>query len=195
MPMSTAGNCSSGAQRPPQPPSGPSGGFSGFTLLELLVVLVVLAGVALLAAPKLERFLQENALRTTTRQFIGLVQQTAELARQEQRRYVLRYDARQHALVAEPADTAGQGRGSGKGRVRSLKLPDTVRLLALGPRQERVSGGEPRLYISGQGYTEPALISLEVTRGDRLSLVLSPFLGKIRVVDGDVDARAEKLFR
>lgn len=191
MPMSTAGNCSSGTQGMGKRPVK---AFSGFTLLELLVVLVVLAGVAALTAPKLERFLQEDALRTAARRAIGLVQQAAELARQERRPYVLRYDAHRHALVAEPADSAGQG-GKG-GRVRSLHLPDTVRLLALGPRQERSAGGEPRLYISGQGYTEPALISMGAARdGNRLSLVLSPFLGKVRVVDGDVDVRADKLFR
>lgn len=164
----------------------------GFTLLELLVVLVLLAGLTALTAPKLARFLREDALRTATRQTIGLLQQTAVLARQGQRLYVLRYDAGRHALVAEPADGAGQRQG----RARSLQLPQTVRLLALQPRRERPVEGAPHLYVSGKGYAEPALISMASAEGgERLSLVVPPFLGTIRVVDGDVDVRAAKLFR
>ncbi len=166
----------------------------GFTLLELLVVLVLLAGLTALTAPTLTRFLQEDALRTATRQSIGFLQQTAALARQEQRLYVLRYDAGRHALVAEPADGAGQRQG--RTRTRSLRLPQTVRLLALQPRQERPVEGAPRLYISGKGYAEPALISMaSAEERERLSLVVSPFLGTVRVVDGDVDVRAAGLFR
>lgn len=177
---------------------------AGFTLLELLVVMVLIALAGALTLPKLQFFLQGDSLQTSARKTIGFVQQSAQLARQEQRRYVLRYEGKEHILVAEPLAAAGtQVSQAGQvaqsaGRGRNLHLPQGVRLLDIRAknRDQHRQQEPPRLYISGKGYAEPALITLAAEDGGaQLSLVISPFLGRIEVVEGYVDLAAAGLFR
>lgn len=172
---------------------------AGFTLLELLVVMVLIAFAGALTMPKLQLFLQGDELETSARKAIGLVQQTAQLARQQQRQYVLRYAAVEHVLVAEPVAAPARQNpkaGNASERVHSLHLPQTVRLVSLRTRFEgQRRQQQPRLYISGKGYAEPALIILANEDGGQLSLVVPPFLGRIQVLEGHVDVAAAGLFR
>ena len=198
--MSTTGNCN----RPAVVPFCSNARSAGFTLLELLVVVALIALIGALGMPKLQLFFEGDALQASARQCIGLVRQSAQLARQQQQAYVLRYASAQHALVAEPADTTGTARAdrrqAGKtGQVRSLRLPESVQLAAIYPKkrqQTRQRGQEQRLYITSQGYSEPAVIVLSARDGkEQLSLVASPFLGRIKVVEGYADPASAALFR
>lgn len=198
--MSTTGNCN----RPAAVPFCSNARPAGFTLLELLVVVALIALIGALGMPKLQIFFEGDALQASARQSIGLVRQSAQLARQQQEAYVLRYVSAQHALVAEPAnavDAAGHGRQQAKksGQVRSLRLPESVQLAAIQPKQPQMAkqrGQEQRLYITSKGYSEPAVIVLAARGGkEQLSLVASPFLGRIKVVEGYADPASAELFR
>ncbi len=179
-------------------------GSSGFTLLELLVVVALIALVGALAMPRLQIFLQGDALQASARQTIGFLQQTAQLARQERQAYTLRYAGEQHALVAEAVEAARlqkRNKGQNPGRARSLRLPETVELAGIHSRErqharQKERGQEPRLYINSKGYSEPALIVLAARDGKRqLSLAASPFLGRVKVVEGYADPASAELFR
>ncbi|MGI6639239.1 MAG: prepilin-type N-terminal cleavage/methylation domain-containing protein [Desulfobulbus sp.] len=171
---------------------------AGFTLLELLVVMVLLALLGSMAAPSLQAFIQGDVLRSAARQSIALVQQAGQLARQQQRPYLLVYEEGKHAFVLKPADTVarqGNSHGTGPGRSHSLRLPATVQLTAISVQHSGQSSTTASLYLSSQGYVAPTLIILEAEDGRRLSLVVSPFLGKIKVVEGYVDPTTTALFR
>ncbi len=176
---------------------------AGFTLLELLVVMVLLALLGSMAAPRLQAFIQGDVLRGVARQSIALVQQAGQLARQQQRPYLLGYEKGRHALVLKPADTAVIGGAArqdnshdvGPGRSHSLRLPAAVQLTAISVQHSGQSSTTASLYLSSQGYVAPTLIILEAEDRRRLSLVVSPFLGKIKVVEGYVDPTTTALFR
>lgn len=195
--MSITGNCNRVVT---YSESRPDAGAAGFTLLELLVVMVLIAFAGALTLPKLQFFLQGDSLHTSARKTIGFVQQAIQLARQEQRMYLLRYEENAHILVAEPVAAAAQQVGQAaqnSGRVRSLHLLQTVQLVDIRAknRDQRRQQEPPRLYISGKGYTEPAFITLAAEDGAQLALVISPFLDRIEVVEGHVDLATAGLFR
>ena len=206
--MSTTGNYSNRAGLQGCS-SGRSPGCAGFTLLELLVVVALIALVGALAMPKLQIFLQGDALQVSARQTIGFLQQSAQLARQQRQAYELRYETGSHALVAEAVPAAGmsqeqlQQKGQQKQgvvRTRSLHLPETVQLASIYTKKRQHvrqhEQGPPRLYINSKGYAEPALLVLAAREGEKqLSLVASPYLGRVKVVEGYVDPASAELFR
>lgn len=162
----------------------------GFTLIEVLVTLALLALLSTLALPKIGLFLRGDALQRGARAGMALLQETAGRAREEQRAWVLRYDATQHALLAEPA----KSQAGAQKRVRRVLLPAGLRAVRI---RTRTAGdrGTPRLFISARGYVQPALLTLEDAGGAMLTLAPSPFLGRVRLLPGAVDVHRADLFR
>ena len=118
----------------------------GFTLIEVLVTLALLALLSTLALPKIGLFLRGDALQRGVRAGMALLQETAGRAREEQRAWVLRYDATQHALLAESA----KSQAGAQERVRRVLLPAGLRVVHI---HTRTAGdrGTPRLFISARG--------------------------------------------
>nr|WP_321465010.1 type II secretion system protein [uncultured Desulfobulbus sp.] len=159
----------------------------GFTLLELIVVMVLIGLTASFAIPQLGGFLVADQMKTTARRLIGLVHQTAELARREQVAYLLRYKAGEHRLEAAPEVEREDSTGTVKTTSLSLAVPEGV---AVGELWSWYGGGQTRdeqtIRFSKEGYIEPTILYLAGEDGQEMSLVFSPFLGTVRVMDGHV---------
>jgi general secretion pathway protein H len=77
-----------------------------------------------------------------------------------------------------------------------LQLADAVTVRDLwswygGPR----SSEEVVIRFNKNGYIEPTIMHLRKDDGQEISVVLSPFLGKVRIVDGYVLPEKEALFQ
>lgn len=159
----------------------------GFTLLELIVVMVLIGLTASFAIPQLGGFLVADQMKTTVRRLVGLIHQTASLARREQVPYLLVYQANEHRFVAEPEEEPEQTAMDPPGKTIFLSVPDNV---FVGEFWSWYGGSqsqkERKIRFSKEGYIEPTILYLGKEDGREMSLILSPFLGMVRVVDAYV---------
>ncbi|WP_448874005.1 pilus assembly FimT family protein [Desulfobulbus propionicus] len=162
-------------------------GHAGFTLLELIVVMALIGLTAGFAMPQLGGFLAADQMKSDVRKLIGLIHQTANLARREQEPYLLTYRPDEHRFVAEPEEKRDQESTEQSGKLLSLPVAESVVVGEFwswyGGVQDR---DERRIRFSREGYIEPTILYLGREDGREMSLILSPFLGTIRVEENHV---------
>lgn len=169
-----------------------SPGVQGFTLLELIVVMALIALTAAFAMPQFGGFLVGDRMKTSVRKLVGLVHQTADLARRFQEPYLLQYRESERRFVAVPEreqeeEKQTKAPGEGEQKTLSLAVADAV---VVGEFWSWYSGsleGKERVIrFSKEGYIEPTILYFGDEDGPELSVILPPFLGKIRVEDRHV---------
>lgn len=148
--------------------------------------MALIAITASFAVPQLGGFLVADQMKTTTRKLVGMVYQTADLARREQVAYLLRYRGAEHRFEATP-EVAVDDLNQEKTKTLFLPVPQEVVVQQFwawyGGMQD---ANEEGIRFSPQGYIEPTVLYLQRDDGHEMSLVLSPFLATVRVVDNHV---------
>ncbi len=159
----------------------------GFTLLELIVVMVLIGLTTSFALPQLGGFLGADQMKTTARRLVGLVHQTAGLARREQAAYLLSYEGSAHRFVARAETEPEQSSTEAEPKTLSLSVPASVSIGEFWSWYGGVqSQNQGKIRFSKEGYIEPTILYLARDDGREMSLVLSPFLGTVRVRDNHV---------
>jgi general secretion pathway protein H len=135
----------------------------GFTLVELIVVLAILAGIAALAAPSFSRTLASARLRT---------------AASDVRTTLARGRALAVAATKERTVAFDLSRGEfGVDNEAVRRLPDTIRLGAVLPGEERQERGSVRVRFFPDGSGEEAEISVTAEDGGTLRVTVDPLTG------------------
>jgi general secretion pathway protein H len=165
-----------------------------FTLLELIVVMVLIALTISFAVPRISDFLYTDQLKVVVRKLVGLINQSSQLAQRHQTPYLLQYSDRERRFVVEAEQEKNEDKLIEK--EGELHLADSVTVKDLwswygGTR----SAVEFVVRFNKNGYVEPTIIHLQEQGGQELSVVLSPFLGKVRVVDSYVNADKDATFQ
>ena len=168
----------------------------GFTLLELLMVLIIISLATSLAVPNIIGFFQGNELDHITRKIIGLARQGNQLAAQEHQAITLRYDEKERAFYLETTRPQEEIDPLWNPQQKaSLHLPPSIQLAGLWARKDdgKIEAVRTLIYTN-RGYGAPSVLSIQ-QGGRQLSLIFTPFLGKIRVVEGYVDPARKELFQ
>ena len=157
----------------------------GFTLIELIVVMVLITMMTAFAIPKIRSSLFTDELRATARRFIGLVAETSQEARSKRTEVRLRFDRRQHQFTTAPvADTTSHDTVM---RYPKVPVPESIQVVDVtsvhGGKKDL---GELEISFSSRGYVDKTVVHLRDDSGDELSVILSPFLGVTRVLEGYV---------
>lgn len=167
-----------------------------FTLVELIVVMALIGLTASFAVPRIASFLYADQLKVTVRKLVGLIHRSSQLAQQQQAPYLLTYKRQEHAFIVGPETVAARKKEEIEKKENRLQLADSVTVRDLwswygGPR----SSEEVVIRFNKNGYIEPTIMHLRKDDGQEISVVLSPFLGKVRIVDGYVLPDKEALFQ
>jgi type II secretion system protein H len=167
----------------------------GFTLIELIVVMVLIAITASFAVPRISSFLYTDHLKVAVRKLVGLINQSSQLAQRHQVPYLLQYMESERRFIVEAEQKEDDATTTIK-KEGELHLADSVTVKDLwswygGTR----TPGEFVIRFNKNGYVEPTIIHLQEESGQEFSVVLSPFLGKVQVVDSYVNADKAATFQ
>jgi len=163
-------------------------------MVELLVVMVIISLVTAFAMPALRSTLFSDQLKATARRLIGFVTEVSQDAVSKQAEYVVNFDMEQNTVSALPlALVSGENDESKEKKEKRLVIPESVKVVDV----TSASGGKnamgtSTLYFSKKGYVDKTAIHLRSDDGRDMTVVLSPFLGVIKVVDSYIDLADER---
>jgi len=157
-------------------------GKKGFTLIELVVVVLLIGLTMVLSVPRLRYAMLTDDLRGTVRRMVGTVRTLRNEAIREQKVYALHFDLESNRLWADSADMTDEERIAA--HQKAFQLPKGVRVLDVwrsGKGKE--VAGEAVIRFTKKGYMEQSVIHLGAEDGRRFTLIFSPFLGRVKVLE------------
>ena len=163
----------------------------GFTLIELVVVVSLIVMMIGLTLPQIRNTLLSDALKRTALRMVGVAKNLRDEAVREQKTYGLRLDmVRQQYWVGFTAMTEEEQMLA---RKNAEKLPPNVQILDVWFKEGgKISEGEAVIPFFKKGYVQPSAIHLGDDDGRRFTIVLSPFGGKVKVLERYVDFENEE---
>ena len=168
----------------------------GFTLIELIIVLVLISLTTSFALPRIQANLYTNELSATAQRFVGLVTQAGQEARAQHVAFTLRFDAEANAFLAVPVTSGPETEEEEKNKAYlRAKLDDSVTLAGIDTQGDETSAGtdDTGILFTTKGYTRKAVIHFEGDNGNQVSVILSPFLGVARVLEGYVSLEDDQM--
>lgn len=161
----------------------------GFTLLEIMVVLFLVTLIAFLVMPRLS-LRKTGGIRRTSRDIVRefRVLHWEAISRQEMVR--LEYDLDHRHLRALIIDPSGTLKPLSVPGVKDWTLPGTVRFVRVDVLHDgKVTDGKTFTQFFPEGSVEPTRIHLTDKQGKSLTLVVSPFTGRVRVMEREVNEK------
>jgi general secretion pathway protein H len=154
----------------------------GFTLLELTIV-IFLAGLFLsITVPAVRETLLSDNLKTASRTLVATIIKVRDLSITEYQDHTLFFDIENGKYWYEKAGIDESEALTAKDQARTL--PEDVRILDIDQYgSERKTDGEQRIRFSRKGYMRYSLIQLGDKGNRKFTLVLEPFLGKVKIME------------
>lgn len=159
----------------------------GFTLLELLIVCLLISISLGLSIPSLRSTLITDELASGSRKVISLIKSSRAKAVAEQKPYLIFYDSAERKLWYQQVE-AENNEETAPSR-STVTLPAGIQIQEI--KQASGSGDQDPakngIWISKQGYMDKTAILLVDGDNKNLSLLISPFLPTIKIVEGIID--------
>lgn len=159
-------------------------------MIELVVVMCLIVMMLGLTLPQIRNTLLSDGLKRTALRMVGLASNLRDEAVREQRTYALHLDlVGQQYWIGFSAMTEEE---QTLARENAEKLPPDVQILDVWFKDGgKVTEGEAAILFFKKGYVQPSAIHLGDDDGRRFTIVLSPFVGKAKVMETYVDFENE----
>lgn len=161
----------------------------GYTLVELAMVLLLVTIVLGLALPRFRDQLLSNDLGRTTRMIGGLAQDARLCALREGRRYTIEIDPGEHRLrvFREEAMADGSLQKTESREIKGVAIPASVTITDIWLARSGKVAGPVGINFSAKGRADQAVIHLQGRGGEQISLIIEPFLDRVKSVPGYLD--------
>ncbi len=161
-------------------------GNRGFTLIELSVVLILIGIVMAFAVPRFQTGIVTDELKATTRRMIALIKGLKDEAVREHKVCFLHFDLESNQYWIDSTAMTEEERALT--HARASTFPAGVRVLDVWFRDKgKEVAGQTAIRFSRKGYIQPSVIHLGAEDERVFTLVLSPFLGNVRVYEEYID--------
>ncbi len=160
-----------------------SGRTHGFTLLELLIVCLLISISLTLAIPTLRSSLVTDELGSGSRKLISLIKSCRTQAVTKHQPFLIHYDTEEGKVWYQPATTEEETAITPS----SVTLSAGIRIQAIKQANSKNDIGKNGIWVSKQGYMDKTAIQLIDKEHRSLSLLISPFLPTIKVVEGTIE--------
>jgi Tfp pilus assembly protein FimT len=158
----------------------------GFTFVELTVVIFLIGLTIVLTIPRFRHTLVSDDLRSTVRQMVGTIRSVRNEAVREHKTYALHLDLESNRLWIESEGASDEEQL--EAQAKAVQLPAGVRVLDVWHKDTgKDATGDTAIHFTQKGYVEYSVIHLGAEDGRRFTLILSPFLGKVTVLEEYVD--------
>ncbi len=155
---------------------------TGYTFIELTVVLSIIGVLLTLAAPVSRHTELSDQLKVATSEMVRLIRELRSESIFEQKTFILNFDLQSNRFwVCSSNMTANERKQK---QEKAFSLPEGIRIISLSFKGEEVlSSSDTGITFTKKGYIRPAIISFGSEDGRGFTLELSPFLGRIKVLE------------
>lgn len=164
-----------------------SGGRSqGFTLVELVLVMLVIGIIAAITVPRASGLLDRQNMRRSINVVRGTARYLQARAALTKRTYRLTLDLEKQTMSAcyLTEDTCKKENNR---VLRDYTFPNQVEILdVVGANGEKIQEGEAATHFHPSGIAEASLIHLSGADAERMTLIIEPLTGRLKVVEGYV---------
>ena len=158
----------------------------GYTLIELIVVVILVGLMIGLTVPRFQYAILTDDLKTTTRKMIGMIKGLRNEAVREHKDYVLHFDLESNRFWIDSTDMSEEERAMAS--AEASPFPEGVRVMDVWSRGKgKTMTGETAILFNKKGYVTQSVIHLGSEDGREFTLVLSPFLRRVKVLENYVD--------
>ena len=158
----------------------------GFTLIELMVILILIGIVLVLTIPRFQTGIVTDDLKASTRKIIGLIRGLKDEAVREHKTCFLHFDLESDRYWIDSTVMSEEERA--RAAENAFALPEGVHVLDVWFRDKgKQMIGRTAIRFSEKGYIQPSVIHLGSEDDRVFTLVLRPFLGKVKIHEGYIE--------
>lgn len=158
----------------------------GYTFVELTVVIVLIGLMLAIAFPRFRSALLTDNLKGSARRMIGMIRSLRDDAMRNQKVYDLRFDLDANRFWIDSPDMTEEEKMSV--REKASPFPSDVHILDVWFREEgKKVAGDVGIRFNKKGYVQPSVIHMGSDDGRKFTLILSPFLRRIEVLEDYVE--------
>ena len=158
----------------------------GYTFIEITVVVLLIGLMMALTIPRFRYALLTDNLKTAARRLAGMIKTIRSEAVREQQSFILHFDLESNRFWIESGAMSEEERLISQGKASSLPSGVSIIDVWLKGKGKKVAG-ETAIRFTKKGYVQQSAIHLGSEDGRRFTLVLSPFLGRVQVLENYVE--------
>ncbi len=154
----------------------------GFTLLELLVVIALITITLFFSLPRFQTIFSTDDKKNVSRWIIARVLHLKKQAVVAQKEQILHVDLDGHRFWMTDEEMSAED--ARKAKNRGYRLPKKIKIMDIQyPKREKVAIGTAQIRFFKDNYNDFVLIHLMDKKRNPFTLVIEPFLWKVRWYD------------